>query len=322
MPQPPLVPLQFFLGLHAVGGWGAFTTHNADKLHMILPADHADLPWTGIVSGMWIVIVYYCGLNQFIVQRTLAAKDEWHARMGVVFTDYLKFFMPLIIVVPGLLAPQLFPNLEKPDMAFPTLVQNLLPHGLVGLVMAGLIAAVMSHLSGAVNSCTTILTVDFYLPYIHKGASEQQAVRFGKIMGALTVVMGIVWAIVLVNYSEKPIFVYLLDAYGYVCPGVATMFILGILWRRTTHAGAIMAGLLTIPLTIVLKLWMADLPKILGVFSDSLGERSQAWVPYLTPFAARTEASRPPYAPPNRGSTATRSSTARCFAVFSPCSTR
>src|SRR5262249_55984077 len=147
------------------------------------------------------ISTFYCAANQFIVQRTLAAKDEWHARMGVVFTDYLKFGMPLLIVVPGLLAPQIFPHLERPDMAFPTLVQNLLPHGLIGLVMAGLIAAVMSHLSGAVNSCTTILTVDFYVPYLNPNASEERAVRFGKIMGAVIVVLGILCATVLLKHS-------------------------------------------------------------------------------------------------------------------------
>jgi len=276
-----------FATLYAGGGWSGLMK-NSQNWHLILPATDPDFPWTQYLGEFLCISIFYCAANQFIVQRTLAAKDEWHARMGVVFTDYLKFFMPLIIVVPGLLAPQLFPNLEKPDMAFPTLVQNLLPSGLVGLVMAGLIAAVMSHLSGAVNSCTTILTVDFYLPYIRPHASETQAVRFGKIMGAVTVLMGIVWATVLVSHSEKPIFVYLLNAYGYVCPGVATMFILGIMWKRTTHAGALWAGILTIPLTLALELWMPRLPDLVGFFSSRLGEESKAWVPYLTPFAART----------------------------------
>ena len=83
--------------------------------------------------------------------------------MGVVFANYLQFLMPLVYLLPGLVAPLIFPGLKKGDLVFPTLVQNLLPPGLVGLVMAGLIAAIMSHISGAVNSCTTIATIDFYL---------------------------------------------------------------------------------------------------------------------------------------------------------------
>ena len=132
-----------FATLHAVGGWSGFMATSSDW-HLLLPADDPDFPWTSYLGSTLCISIFYCAANQFIVQRTLAAKNEWHARMGVVFTDYLKFFLPLIIVVPGLLAPQLFPRLERPDMAFPTLVQHLLPQGLVGLVMAGLIAAVMT----------------------------------------------------------------------------------------------------------------------------------------------------------------------------------
>lgn len=262
-----------FATLHAAGGWQGFVATSKDW-HLILPANDPDFPWTMYLGGILCVSIFYCATNQFIVQRALAAKNEWHARMGIVFTDYLKFFLPLIIVVPGLLAPQLFPKLEKPDMAFPTLVEHLLPQGLVGLVMAGLIAAVMSHLSGAVNSCTTILTVDFYLPFINKEASEKQAVRFGKIMGAVVILMGILWARVLLSYSEKPIFIYLLNAYGYVTPGIAAMFLLGVFWKRATHAGAITAGILTIPLSVFVERFAPMLP--------------QDVAQYITPFWNRT----------------------------------
>ena len=202
---------------------------------------------------MICISVFYNATNQFIVQRALAAKDEWHARMGVVFVHYLQFVMPFIYIVPGLFAPLLFPDLAKGDLVFPTLVQNILPSGLVGLVMAGLMAAVMSHISGAINSCTTIATVDFYLPYINKNATDQQAVPFGRWVGVVIVLLGIFWAGALLSHSDKPIFLYLLSAYGYFTPGIATMFLLGIFWKRTTHAGALAAGLLTIPLSVFLE---------------------------------------------------------------------
>ena len=173
--------------------------------------------------------------------------------MGIVFTDYLKFLMPLLIVAPGLLAPQMFPKLEKPDLVFPTLVQHLLPRGLVGLVMAGLIAAVMSHISGAINSAITIVTMDFYLPYIRPRATEAQAVRFGRLSGVVFVLLGMLYDL-LIMYSQRPVFSYLLDAYGYLTPGIATMFLMGILWKRTTHAGALTAGILGIPLSVFLQL--------------------------------------------------------------------
>jgi len=165
--------------------------------------------------------------------------------------------------------------------------------------MAGLIAAVMGHTSGAINSCTTIATMDFYVPWKRRramahaqvqavpalvgaegestppilsyesppveppsdssdadlGATEQEAVRFGRIFGVIVIIVGILGAEVLTNHSKKPIFLYLLNAYGYFTPGIATMFLLGILWRRTTTAGALAAGLLTIPLSLALQ-WM------------------------------------------------------------------
>jgi len=260
------------LTLHKVGGLHAVMATSKDW-HLILPATDQDFPWTMYLGGLVCISVFYNAANQFIVQRTLAAKDEWHARMGVVFVHYLQFVMPFIYIAPGLFAPLLFPHLAKGDFVFPTLVKNILPSGLVGLVMAGLIAAVMSHISGAVNSCTTIATVDFYLPYINKKATERQAVMFGRIVGGVIVLLGILWANVLLGHQDKPVFIYLLNAYGYFTPGIATMFLLGILWKRTTHAGALAAGLLTIPLSVFLE-------KV----SPHLGRLA----PLLTPFFNRT----------------------------------
>jgi SSS family solute:Na+ symporter len=248
-----------FTTIRAAGGISGVLATSKDW-HLLLPASDPDFPWTMYLGGALCISVFYCATNQFIVQRVLAAKDEWNARMGVVFQDYLKFLVPLIIMVPGLVAPKLFPHLEKADLLFPTLVEKLLPSGLVGLVMAGLIAAVMSHLSGAINSCTTILTVDFYLAYFRKDASEAQAVRFGRITGAIVIVLGILCAGLLLTNSDKPVFLYLLNAYGLFTPGIATMFLLGILWKRTTHAGALAAGALTIPLSLGMGLLFPRMP--------------------------------------------------------------
>ena len=121
--------------------------------------------------------------------------------------------------------------------------------------MAALIAAVMSHISGAVNSCTTIATIDFYLPFINRRASEAEAVRFGRITGVVIILLGIYWADILISHGDKPVFLYLLNAYGYFTPGIATMFLLGIFWKRTTHAGALAAGILTIPLSLAFE-WL------------------------------------------------------------------
>jgi solute:Na+ symporter, SSS family len=245
--------------IHQAGGVSAVMA-TSSGWHLLLPADDPDFPWTMYLGGALCISVFYCAANQFIVQRVLAAKDEWHARFGVVFMLFLKFLMPLLIIVPGLVAPHLFPKLEKPDLVFPTLVEHLLPPGLVGLVMAGLIAAVMSHISGAVNSSTTIATVDFYLPFLHKDASEAEAVRFGRIFGVVVLLISVACAEILIRNSDRPVFLYLFAAYGYFCPGIATMFLLGILWKRTTHAGALTAGLLTIPMSAALQYYFPSTP--------------------------------------------------------------
>lgn len=247
-----------FATLKAAGGWPAFwaTSKNWD---LLLPANDPDFPWTMLLGGSICISVFYCAANQFIVQRVLAAKDEWHARMGVVFTQYLKFLLPLLIVVPGLLGPLLYPKLAKADLIFPTLVANLLPSGLVGLVLAGLVAAVMSHVSGALNSATTILTIDFYQVW-KRDASEEAAVKFGQWSCVVITVLGMAAAEVLTAHSNKPVFLYLLSAYGLVTPGMATMFLVGIFWRRATQAGALTAGVLTIVLSTTLKLLYPDMP--------------------------------------------------------------
>lgn len=236
----------------AAGGWQAVVASTADW-HLLLPASDPDYPWTMYIGSALCISTFYWAGNQFIVQRVLAARSEWDARMGIVLADYLKFLMPLLIVAPGILAVKLYPKLDRPDLIFPTLVQGLLPSGLVGLVTAGLIAAVMSHISGAINSCATIATVDLYLPFFHPQASEQQAVRFGRLVGVVVALLGMAWADLMIAHSDRPIFIFLMDAYGYFAPGVATMFLLGIFWKRTTAVAAVAAGVLSIPLSVALQ---------------------------------------------------------------------
>lgn len=227
---------------------------------MFYPADDPDFPWTMYLGGLLCISVFYCATNQFIVQRVLAAKNEWHGRMGIIFGNYLKFLVPLIITVPALVAPLFLPNLDKPDLLFATLVERLLPQGLIGLVMAGLISAIMSHISGAINSCTTILTVDIYLKYFNKTASDKQAIDFGKKSGVIIIMAGILSSILLISYSDKPVFLYLMNLYGLFTPGIATMFLMGVFWKRTTSLGALTAGIITIPLSLLIEFLLPDMP--------------------------------------------------------------
>lgn len=273
---------------NAAGGVHTFLETRSDW-HLILPYNDENFPWTMYLGGFLCISVFYFAANQFVVQRVLSAKNEWNARMGVVFTCYLKFLLPLVIVVPGIMASVMLANgsitqVDKPDMIFPQLVKDLLPHGLIGLVLAGLVAAIMGHISGAINSCSTIATIDFYLPLVQwlkkrnggteqvsdasetdeaKGAISKEdrlAILFGRCFGIFCVIIGIAWAEFLARDMEKPIFLYLLNAYGYFTPGIAAMFLMGIFWKRTTYWGAVFAGLATIPLTLLFERFYPNMP--------------------------------------------------------------
>ena len=214
------------------GGVEAFWETRGDW-HLILPASDPNFPWTMYLGGLLCISIFYFAANQFIVQRVLSAKNEWHARMGVVFTCYLKFLLPLVIVVPGIMAGVMIKNgsispVEKPDEIFPQLVKELLPQGLVGLVLAGFVAAIMD-VSGALNSCSTT-TIDFYLPFVQwrkarkfakSGESppvkrsfssgeisdeDRRAICFGRCFGVVCIIVGIIWAELLAKDMEKPIF--------------------------------------------------------------------------------------------------------------------
>ena len=248
----------------AAGGFAALA-ESSREWDLLLPYNDPDFPWTMYVGSTLAISIFYCSANQFIVQRVLAAKDEWHARMGVVFTDYLKFLTPLIIIIPALMGRNLFPDLEKPDQIFSVLVKELLPVGLVGLIMAGLIAAVMSTISGALNSFSTIATIDFLLPAVRwwkknpEAVSDAAAVSFGRLAGVAAMIVGMS-ATQLFAQSERPMFLNLISGYGYFTPGITTMFLLGILWKRTTHAAALTVAFLTVPLSLVLEWLYPGLP--------------------------------------------------------------
>lgn len=239
--------LVFFIGLNAVGGWEKFTAHNAGKLHMILPADHPDLPWTGIVSGMWIVIVYYCGLNQFIVQRNLAARTLRDGQLGMIFAGALWLIVPFAIVMPGLIAQQLYGDkLAKADEAFPTLVRDLVHPGVRGFIYAAIAGAVTSTLASMLNSASTIATMDIYQRLVNRNASQTQLVWLGRGLTLLFVVGGCLLAPQLDDPKFGGVFQFIQQFQGYIWPGVVAVFLFGIL-VETAPGSAGVAGLLAGP---------------------------------------------------------------------------
>jgi len=230
------------LGFMAIGGIGPFFERNADKLHVFLPEDHQLLPWTGVVSGMWVPIVYYCGLNQFIVQRTLAAKSLKHGQLGIVFAAALWLLIPLAIVLPGMMAQQLYgQEIGNTDEAYPTLIRKLIPAGMRGLMFAAIAGAVISSLAAMLNSASTIFTMDLYRRYLAQGASQTALVRLGRVMTLVFMVVGCLIAPRLADPRLGGVFNFIQQFQGYIWPGTVAAFLFGFLVKRAPPTAGVLA---------------------------------------------------------------------------------
>ncbi|HLK03878.1 MAG TPA: sodium:solute symporter [Candidatus Acidoferrum sp.] len=228
------------IGLHRVGGFAHLQTIVPPSyFHMIRPATDSAFPWTGIFFGAPILGIWYWCTDQVIVQRVLSARDEGHAKAGTIFAGFLKILPVFMLVLPGIIAYALFPEQvkEKPDYAYPTLVLNLLPVGLVGLVMAALLAAVMGAMSSVFNSASTLVTLDFYKK-INPEASERQLVNFGRIATGGMVLLGLLW-VPFIHLLSAQLYIYLQSVQAYISPPIAACFVFGILWPRLNGQGAI-----------------------------------------------------------------------------------
>jgi SSS family solute:Na+ symporter len=235
--------LVFFLGLQAVGGWESFVSYNADKLHMVLPADNPDLPWTGVIGGMWIVMLYYCGLNQFIVQRNLAAKSLKHGQLGMVFAGGLWLLVPFAIVMPGLMARQLFADqlAGKSDAAFPTMITQLIQPGLRGFIYAAIAGAVTSTLASLLNSASTIATMDVYRNMMNPKAAQGTLVWLGRGLTVLFMLAGCLIAPALDDPRFGGVFQYIQQFQGYIWPGVVAAFLGAFLLPRAPALAGVLA---------------------------------------------------------------------------------
>ncbi|MEI6655066.1 MAG: sodium/solute symporter [Verrucomicrobiota bacterium] len=288
--------LQPEYGPSVIGGFKAVLAGSPEKFHMVRPANDPELPWPGVFfGGMWLANIFYWGCNQFITQRTLAAKSVWHGQMGVVFAGFLKLLVPFLVVLPGIVAFRLYnPEngllkaecvLLQADLAFPTLVKQLLPHGLTGLVMAGLMGCVMSHVASMVSASSSILTFDIYKNYVKRNATEDNLVRFGRITSILVLVAATCVSFYLKDL--KGIFIYIQKYWSIAYPSVCALFLAGFFYKRATARGALIA-------VIVGPLWALGvtllemarmLPQIPGltVWIARSAEGAGFWsIPFLT----------------------------------------
>jgi SSS family solute:Na+ symporter len=235
------------IGLDKIGGFaGLRGLVPANYFHMIKPATDGEFPWTGIFFGAPILGIWYWCTDQVIVQRVLSAKDEGHAKAGTIFAGFLKVLPVFLLVLPGLIAYGLYPGMfhlddhgrvTNGDIAYPMMIVNLLPTGLVGLMIAALLAALMGAMSSVFNSSSTMVTLDFYKKF-RPEATELQLVSFGRLATGIMVVLGLLWVPFISKLSSQ-LYIYLQSVQGYISPPIAVCFIFGICWPRVNGQGAI-----------------------------------------------------------------------------------
>ena len=255
-----------------VAGFAELTRRIPDHFEMILPATsphYKELPGIAVlVGGMWIANLSYWGFNQYIIQRALAAKNLGEAQKGIIFAAYLKLLMPVIIVLPGIAAVVIAPHLARPDQAYPTMMR-LLPPGILGLVFAALIAAIVASTASKINSIATIFTLDLYAK--RRGlasraedgsgiaGAERHLVLVGRICAAVAILLAIVTARPLLGKSDQA-FQYIQEYTGFFTPGIVIIFLLGLFWKRATEAGALAAAVASFVLSLALKYTAPEVP--------------------------------------------------------------
>lgn len=246
-----------WFGLSQLGGWGelrAIAAENRDAFALWRPLSDPDFPWLGILIASPVVGIWYWCTDQYIVQRTLAARSLKEARRGALFGGFLKVWPVFIFLVPGMIGYGLHTKgiISLPlkedggldgDQVFPIMVSTLLPVGLRGLVVGGLLAALMSSLASLFNSCATLFTKDIYQK-LNPGVDEARLVRVGRMATGVVVVLGLLWIPMMKAVSGGGLYVYLQSVQSYLAPPITAVFVLGLFFKRINSRGALV-GLVT-----------------------------------------------------------------------------
>tara|TARA_A100000164_G_scaffold346797_1_gene347710 strand:+ start:1 stop:1404 length:1404 start_codon:yes stop_codon:yes gene_type:complete len=283
-----------YLALDTVSGGKGFieglsSVYNAvpDRFDMILEKsnpEYMNLPGIGVlIGGMWIANLYYWGFNQYIIQRTLAAKSLEESQKGILFAAGLKMIIPLIVVIPGIAAYVIvndstllaslgeagmanLPSPNQADKAYPWLMQ-FLPTGLKGVAVAALAAAIVSSLASMLNSTATIFTMDIYKQFINKEANESKTVNIGRLSALIALIIATIMAPLLGGIDQA--FQFIQEYTGIVSPGILSVFLLGLFWKKASNKGAIYGAITSIPLALFFKVgpkgWLIGSP-IEGLF--------------------------------------------------------
>lgn len=244
-----------YFGLDKLGGFAEMKSicrENAASFSLWRPLSDPSFPWLGVLIASPIIGIWYWCTDQYIVQRTLSARDLRSARRGAIFGGFLKLTPVLIFLIPGMIGYALHRkglisiptkmmdgvSVINGDQVFPTMVASVLPSGLRGLVVSGLLAALMSSLASLFNSCASLFTVDVY-EKIWPGRSQKHLVKVGRTATAVVVLLGLLWIPVMPLISKGGLYQYLQSVQGYLAPPITAVFLLGLFWRRINARGAV-----------------------------------------------------------------------------------
>jgi SSS family solute:Na+ symporter len=281
------------VGLHRVGGLDDLMLAAPEKFKIIYPITDKEYPWFGVWTLFISIGIWYNCTNQFIVQRCLGARSEWDARIGVVFAGFMKIVLPLLVVIPGIVAFRLFPGLADKDQAFPTLVRELVPRGLSGIVMAGLASGMLSHISSVLNSCSTVFTMDLYRPWLGRGKSEAHIVLVGRLSAFVILLLATLLAIWFTR-QQLGVFVLIQNVGAWVAAPIAAIFLLGVLWKRATAAAATSVLIFAFPYTALVEQVLFKRVSWLIPFDNWLNRTFVVWATCLILIVAISWVTRPP----------------------------
>ena len=255
-------------GTGIVSGFSILLENAPEKFDMILSPEnpnYINLPGISVlIGGLWIMNISYWGFNQYIIQRALAAKSIQEAQKGMAFAAYVKLFVPIIVVLPGICAVVLAPGLAKADQAYPEMMK-LLPHGMLGVAFAALVAAIASSLSSMSNSVSTIFTMDIYKKIINPQATEHKLVFVGRATATIAMIIAVLLAKPLVGKSEQA-FQFIQEFTGFFTPGIVVIFLFGFFWKKATAASALTAAVASVALSWAFKIYLPEMP-----FMDRVG---------------------------------------------------
>jgi SSS family solute:Na+ symporter len=277
-------------------------TDTYNRLSVFQPASHPIVPWTSLLFGIFSVSIWYNVLNQFMIQRVLGARDSYHARMGIVFAGFMKVFLPVIVVLPGLILFAREPQIlllpwddvkDAADRGYIHLLQTLVPLGLRGLFLAGLFGAIQSTVNAVLNSTATVVTLDIYRRLLRPGASDRHLVRVGVVSSVVILAVSIALG-GLIGELGRGLFVYIQELYAFFAPPFAAVFLLGILWRRTNGAGALAAVLLGFAFGVGVKVYLNLAPSPPACLVPYANQAVLNWLLCLAVCIAVSLATPPP----------------------------